>query len=193
MPASVDEFDTLRKLLEVVLLRRQQRMLAEERYDRLQQVSSPTYHVAVQMLAMVVVPPIRDHLSDTEEPTKPLQRMNALRALRDSELVSNLVAEFVASSPRAVLLSHEADREASFSVYKPDHPATELDQPFLLVFRTRHVVTVRPRSDVRVVRDTPGFPAYGQMRTTPLLMWGATIRLRQLHTVLFRHVTLGRL
>ena len=48
----------------------------------------------------------------------------------------------VASSTPAAWLPHESDREASFSVYKTDHPATKLDQSFLLVFRTRHVVTI---------------------------------------------------
>jgi hypothetical protein len=43
----------------------------------------------------------------------------------------------------------KADGEASFSVYKPNNPTTELDQPFLLIVRTRHVVTmVNVQSDV---------------------------------------------
>ena len=86
-------------------------------------------------------------MSHIEELTDPLQRSDALRALRHGELVSNLVPDSVASSPRAILLSHDADREASFSVYKTDHPATELIRPFLLVFRTRHVVTLDIASD----------------------------------------------
>src|SRR6266545_5559291 len=90
--------------------------------------------------------------------------------------MSDLVSGRVASSPWPAWLPDEADREASFSVYKTDHPATELDQPFLLVFRTRHVVTmVNALSDVdEVVRDTPGFPAHSQMRTASLLTRGAT-------------------
>jgi hypothetical protein len=69
--------------------------------------------------------------------------------LRNRELVRDLAASLVASAVRSVWLPNEPDREASFSVYKTDHPATELDQPFLLVFRTRHVVTmVNVRADV---------------------------------------------
>ena len=71
-----------------------------------------------------------------------MKAVNATRALRDHEVMRDLVSGSVTSSPRAAWLPHEADREASFSVYKTDHPATELDQPFLLVFRTRHVVTM---------------------------------------------------
>jgi hypothetical protein len=98
----------------------------------------------------------------------------------------DLVSGFVAASPRPAWLPDESDREASFSVYETDHPATELDQPFLLVFRTRHVVTmVNALSDVyEVARDTPGFPAYSQMRTAPLLVRGAANSLRDI-TCLF--------
>src|SRR5438093_12443670 len=105
----------------------------------------------------------------------------------------DLVSGSVTSSPRAAWLPHEADREASFSVYKTDHPTTELDQPFLLVFRTRHFVTVSARSDVTSSAGYSGFPAFGQMRIASLPMRGATKCLRQLHTVFFRRVTLGRL
>jgi hypothetical protein len=71
----------------------------------------------------------------------------------------DLVAGFVASAIRPVWLTDEPDGEAAFSVYETDDPTTELDQPFLLVFRTRHVVTmVNALSDVNeVVRDTTGF------------------------------------
>jgi hypothetical protein len=119
--------------------------------------------------------------------------VSAARALRHDEVMRDLVSGLVASSPRPVWLPNEADREASFSVYKTDHPTTELDQPFLLVFRTRHFVTVSVQSDVTSSAGYSGFPAFGQMRTAPLPMRGATKCLRQLHTVFFRRVTLGRL
>ena len=101
------------------------------------------------MLSVVVEPPILQHLSHSEEVTKPMETVDARRALRHRELVSHLVSGCIASSARPVWLPDEADREASFSVYKTDHPTTELAQPFLLVFRTRHVVTiVNAASDV---------------------------------------------
>src|SRR5262249_26127943 len=123
-------------------------MLPEERDDRPEQILASTNDVAEQMLAMVVIPPVRDHVSDVEELTKLVQRVGSLRALRHGELGSDLVAGSVSTAVRTACLPHEADREASFSVYKTDHPATELDQPFLLVFRTRHIVTVDIRSDI---------------------------------------------
>ena len=114
--------------------------------------------------------------------------------MRHGELVRDLVAGLVASAVRPVWLPDEPDGEASLSVYETDDPATELDQPFLLVFRTRHVVTMvnAPSDGYEVVRDTPGFPAYSQMRTAPLLVRGAANSLQGL-PLPFGHVTLGRL
>ena len=145
--AGGDELDASHELLEVVTLRCTQWMLLEERNDHFLQLTAPSHDITVQIFAMVVVPPIRDHLTDAEELTKLMEDTDALRALRHRELVSNLVTEPVADSTRPVLLPNKADGEAPFSVYEADHPATELDQPFLLVCRTRHVVTmvnVRP-------------------------------------------------
>ena len=107
---------------------------------------------------MVVIPFIRDHTADTKELTQTFETRDARSALRDREFVRHLETGGVASSARTVWLPYEADREASFSVYKTDHPATELDQPFLLVFRiTRHVVTIDITSDAASSRGIPGF------------------------------------
>lgn len=76
-----------------------------------------------------------------------MEALDAAGALRDHEVVRDLESGFVASAPRAAWLPHETDGEASLSVYKTDHPATKLGQPFLLVFRTRHIVTLDVVSD----------------------------------------------
>ena len=123
---------------------------------------------------MVVVPPIRDDLSDTEVREELVQRGDALSTLRYRELVRYLVSGPVARSTRAAYLPHETDREASFSVYKTNHPTTELNQSFLLVFRTRHFVTVDVVSDATSSARYTGFPAYSQMHTAPLPTRGAT-------------------
>jgi hypothetical protein len=95
--------------------------------------------------------------------------------------VSDLITEPVADPVRTIMLPDEADGEASLSVYEAGHPATEFDQSFLLVFRTRHVVTtVHVRSDSTVSSaGYTGFPAYSQMRTAPLPTRGAAIRRRR--------------
>ena len=145
--AGGNELDASDEFVEVGTLRRPQRMPLEERNNHFLQLASASYDVPVQMLAMIVVSAIRDHLTDAEELTEFMEDADTLSALRHRELVSNLVTELVASSTRPILLPDKADGEAPFSVYEADHPATELDQPFLLVCRTRHVVTmvnVRP-------------------------------------------------
>jgi hypothetical protein len=156
-----------------VTLRAQQRVPLEERDHRLKQVLPPPHDVSVQMLAVIVVPLVLKHLTDTEELAEPMEARRTTRALRDHELVRDLPAGFIGASASSAGLAHEADREASFSVYKTNNPATS-DQSFLLIFRiTRHVVTVDISSDVFSSAGYPGFPAYSQMLTAPLLMRGA--------------------
>src|SRR5438105_1655420 len=94
------------------------------------------------MLSVVVIPLVREHLANAEELAELVQDVNTSFALRHGKLVSDLIAGPVAASATPVRLPDEADREATFSVYKTTYPATELDRPFLLVFRTRHVVTI---------------------------------------------------
>jgi hypothetical protein len=147
MAPAFDELHTLGKLFEVAALRRPQRMLTEERNHRPGQIVAATNDELGHVLAMVVVSMVDEDASAAEELLEIFERANATHALRNDKPRQNLVAGLVASSSRAVRLPHEADREASFSVYKTDHPATELDQPFLLVVRTRHVVTVDVLSD----------------------------------------------
>src|SRR2546421_540175 len=200
MAAGRDQLDTSGELLEVLLLRAQHRVLPEERNDRLQQIDASSHDVAVQMLAVIVIPlvlehltNILEHLTNTKELAELVQTRRATRALRDHELVRDLPAGLVAVSPPPASLALEADREASFSVYKTNNPATP-DQSFLLIFRiTRHVVTVDITSDVISSAGYPGFPAYSQMRTAPLPTRGATIFSKGSALILRSHVTLGRL
>jgi hypothetical protein len=96
---------------------------------------------------MIVVSPVDEDAADPKEALEPLEAADALHALRHDESVRNLVASSVAAPIRPVWLTDESDGEAPFSVYKTDDPTTELDQSFLLIFRTRHVVTVGIASD----------------------------------------------
>ena len=168
-------------LLKVVPLGRSQRIPLEERDDRFQQIRAATHGVAVYMLPVVVAPVVHVHLTYSEELPQLVETPDAARALSDHEVVRNLVAGLVATSVCPARLPDKSDREASFSVYETDHPATLFDQPFLLVLRiTRHVVTiVNAQSDETMSSaGYPGFPAYGQMRTVLLPARGAAIYLR---------------
>jgi hypothetical protein len=91
---------------------------------------------------VVVRPPVDVHPTRSKEFAQLMEAPDALSTLRHHEVMRDLVSGFVTSSSRSIRLPNESNREASFSVYKTDHPATELNQPFLLVCRTRHVVTM---------------------------------------------------
>ena len=91
---------------------------------------------------MVVVPLVAPHLCYAEERLGLVQGVETPCTLRHYELVRYLVAGLVAFSTRPITLPDEADGEASFSIYETDHPSALLDQSFLLIVRTRHVVTI---------------------------------------------------
>jgi hypothetical protein len=154
----------------------------EEGNDRVDQIPPPSHHIAGQVLAVVVVAPIGDHASHPEELHEVVQARGALHALRHGELVAHLVAGSVALPAWPTWLPDKADGEATLSVYKTYNPA-ELDQSFLLISCTRHIVTVSPTWDgTRSARYT-GVPAYGQMLTAWLPMRRAAIYLRTVPTV----------
>jgi hypothetical protein len=67
MDAAVDQCHAASELLEISLLRRVQRMLRKERDDRVDQVAPPPHHESIQVLPVVIVSPIRNHASHTEE------------------------------------------------------------------------------------------------------------------------------
>lgn len=139
-------------------------MSDEERDDRLDQIRTSPHNVAIQMLLVVVVPPIGDHATHAEEVHELMQAGHALSALRYGELMGHLIAGFVAFPARSTWLSNETDGEATLSVYETKNPANP-EQPFLLISCTRHIVTVSPAWDGTRSAGYSGVPAYGQMLT----------------------------
>jgi len=152
-------------------------MRREERNDRLDQILPPAHHVPIQVLLVIVIPPIRDNATHFEEVHKLVETRCALRALRHGELMGHLIAGLVAFSSRSVMLPNKADGEATLSVYKTNDPA-ELNQSFLLISCTRHIVTVSATWDDTRSAGYSGVPAYGQMLTAWLPMRGAAMYLR---------------
>ena len=136
------QFDATRELLEVGALRRAKRMPCEERDDRLNELRPTGHDVLAQVCLVVVVAPVDVDPPYSEEALELLEAAHALHPLRHGKPRGHLDAGLVADSVYTAWLPNETDREASFSVYETDHPTTELDQSFLLVFRTRHVVTM---------------------------------------------------
>jgi hypothetical protein len=118
-------------------------VLLKERNDPLQQVTTPSDDVLAEVLPMVVVPLVHVHPPHTEEADVALRGNGGCSRPGSRRTDGHLVAGCVAFAASTACLPHEADGEASLSVYETDHPATELDQPFLLIVRiTRHVVTM---------------------------------------------------
>ena len=173
VPTRLHYLHARREALEIKALRRPERMLLEERDDPFHQVIAPGHDVLAQVLLVIVMALVDVDPADPEELTELLEAASTARTLRHDKRVAHLIAGLVASSARAVSLPHETDREASFSIYKADDPTTELAQPFLLIFRTRHVVTVDAHSDITSSAGYTGFPAYSQMHTAPLPVRGA--------------------
>ena len=95
----------------------------------------------MNVLPVVVQPPVLDHPTNPKELLKSIQTPDAPGALCHDELVKDLVAGPVGGSIDPAGLSHQTKREATFSVHKAKNPAY-LDEPFLLIVRTRHIVTI---------------------------------------------------
>lgn len=156
VPAGGDELHAFGERLEVATLRRQQRIRAEERDDRFHQIRASVDAILQEILAMVVAPSVSNNPPDPEEARKSLEAGNARFTLRDCKAMGRLIAGSVAVSARSVWLPNEADREASFSVYKTNNPASS-GQSFLLVFRTFRVVTAHSSKLRRVPDGYTGF------------------------------------
>jgi len=82
-----NKLNAVRELCEVITLRSSQRIRAEEGNDRFEKIISSLHVIAVQMLAMVVVPPVDTDASDTEEALQLAETRQTARALHYDELV----------------------------------------------------------------------------------------------------------
>ena len=168
MPTAMADFHAPRELLEVALLRSSKRIHSEKRDDHPKEIVSLAHDVTMQVLLVVVVPPVDADSADTKEALYIIQRADTFGALNDYETVGHLISGLVAFSARSARLPNEADGEASLSVYKTNHPASP-DQPFLLIFRTVRIVTAHEHILGRVPDGYSGFPAYSRMLTVTLL------------------------
>jgi hypothetical protein len=116
-------------LLHVGLLRREKRMPFEERdhpVDELFAIPHDEHERAIRSA-------VRLDVATTEPSLDQLQDLSSVTVLADMELGNELRPE----TTRSIALHR--DREAAFSV---DIPCDVAIQPFLLIVRTRHVVTI---------------------------------------------------
>ncbi len=136
----MDQLNTPGKLLKVESFGGSQWILPEEWNDYFKQFLARTNNEPVKMLFVIVVTLVGVDVTNPKEFPNLLQASNAFGTLRDSKLVTYLKAGLVAFSSCPVRLPDETDGEAPFPVYKTNNP-TKLNQPFLLIVRTQHVVT----------------------------------------------------
>jgi hypothetical protein len=142
MATSLHELDHFDKLLEVFALCRPKRVRLEERDDDLVEILEPPHDESIQRLTVVVSSHIDVYPPTVEVITKHLERLNARCALDHNELRLHL------PSDPGGRLAVNWNGEATFAVDEPGYPPCD-SQPFLLIVRTRHVVTmVNAQSDV---------------------------------------------
>ena len=140
------------ELLEVRTLRRDKWDAFEERNHGFEQCSSFANDVHECSIPLAV----RLDVATTEPFVYQLEHLSPVAVLTDMKLGHKLKPDAACS------IALHRDREASFSV---DVSRDVAVQPFLLIVRTRHVVTtVNVRSDVTM--SSAGFsefPAYGRI------------------------------
>ena len=134
------------------MLRREKGTSLEERNHPLEQILAVSNHKNESSIVLA----IRLDVATAEPLAEYLEHLSPVTVLADMELRNELKPD----TTRRVALHR--DREASFSV---DVPRDVAVQPFLLIVRTRHVVTiVNVRPDVTM--SSAGyseFPAYSQI------------------------------
>ncbi len=177
MPAVRYQAHAARELLKVTLLGRTEGVGLEERNYRPHEVFPAIHDELAQVLTMVVLALVNVDAANAEEASELLQCRPAADALRHDKPMRDLVPSFVASAVPPTLLPDEPDGEATLSVYKAGNPA-ELNQSFLLISCTQHIVTVSPAWDETRSVGFSGFPAYSQMLTARLPVRRAAIHLR---------------
>src|SRR5438067_3636557 len=84
--------------IEVDTLRGPQRERLEERDDLCEEITPLPHYVPLQMLAMVVVASVDQHLTDPEEALELPETVDASLALHHGELVRDLEAGSIAGS-----------------------------------------------------------------------------------------------
>jgi hypothetical protein len=142
MATSLHELDHFDKLLEVLSLCRPQRIRVEERDNDLVEILEPPHDESIQRLAVIVSSHIDVYPPTVEVITQNRERLNARCPLNHNELRLHLPTN------RGGRLTLNWNGEATFAVDEPSYPPCD-SQPFLLIVRTRHVVTmVNVQSDV---------------------------------------------
>ncbi len=141
-----------RERLNVRVLRREQLVALEERNDSTQKCVAISHDVHQGSIRSAI--PL--DVATPEPRPDQLEHLSPVSVLADMELRYQLIPD----ATRRVALHR--DREAAFSVHETSDVAI---QSFLLIVRTRHVVTIvnRPSDDTMSSAGYSEFPAYSQI------------------------------
>ena len=148
---------------EVTGFRRSEWVRIEEREDRGAEIADRPDLVSVQVFSVIVVSPVQDDTSASETLLQLVQNMHASSSLHHREGRLNLPAELA----RAV--AEDRNTEAALAVDEADDPLLG-SWPFLLIIRTRRIVTghettVLRWSDTAGTARYSGFPANSQLHS----------------------------
>ena len=124
----------LGELGEVVSLRRSQGVRLVERNDHVVQLTEAVHAVPEDILPVIVMTGVSVDLAASEEADQVLQHVATRGALDDGKFRSNLPAK-----PHR-WTAPDGNAETAFTIREP-HDPSEGREPFLLVFRTAHIVT----------------------------------------------------
>ena len=128
-----------RELGELLSLRRDQWMIFEERNDPLSKMLEPEDPVDEEVFTMVVASPIPIEAATPEVPLDDFEGVLAPLALHNRESRLDLPSDPVRRAP----IYRYA--EAAFAVDEADDPLLD-SWPFLLIARTRRIVTTHDRT-----------------------------------------------
>jgi hypothetical protein len=128
------QLDDLYELREVLLFRGSKWVLSEERNDPGTEILESIDVVSEEILAMIVTSAIAVDLAASKEPNQFLESVTARLPLYDIKGWSHLPSE------SHLVTSIDGAAEAAFSIHETHNPSCGRE-PFLLVFRTRRIVT----------------------------------------------------
>jgi hypothetical protein len=151
------------ELPEVIALRRDQWICFEERDDHVAEITPPIHLIGHQVLAVIVMPPVPVDPSASEKALNRLQRSDASLSLNHREDGLQL------PSQRHLSIALDGTAEAAFTVDEADDPLLE-SWPFLLIFRTRRIVTgheptIQRGSDMLGTAGCSDVPAFSQLHS----------------------------
>ena len=172
----IHQIDDSYELLEVFPLRRSQRMFLEKRDYHIPQVRKSPDVIPVQILPVIILPTIHVHLAASEEAAKLFQDRLTAGSLHNHKGWLDLPAK------RHALATKDRTAKTALSLDKADDPSL-VQESFLLIFRISHIVTAAHQPvlqqrcitacKLRVVENSPGFPAYSRLLSTSLPTRGA--------------------